>query len=113
MIHWQPFEDEQIRDGYATGEKVHSIAYRLRRNYGQIADRARQLGLFHKRAVANPADTQLPGALLVDIADRASVVLRCFRDRHMDTLDIARFLRLHESTVVTLLHAAREAERAK
>jgi len=110
-ISWDPFEDEQIRVGYQSGEKVAVIAHRLHRNYGQIASRANQLGLRHKRTLYLQPDPANLTARPVD-EDLAQRCLDLFRGERMDTLAIARHLGKHEAEVARLLHHAREAERA-
>lgn len=113
-MFWQPFEDEQIRVGYHAGEKVHSIAYRLWRNYGQIADRARQLGIQHKlrkQLLTAEINEHLPAMRPVDDG-LALHCLNLFRAQRMDSVAIARKIGRHESEVVRMLHHAREAERA-
>ena len=114
-LTWDPFEDEQIKLGYETGEKVHRIAFRLHRNYGQIANRAVQLGIHHKHSGRQPRDvvnTHLPMPSTPVPDDVARLCLTFFRRLRMDTLSIAHELGLHESFVVRALHQAREAERA-
>jgi hypothetical protein len=44
-------------------------------------------------------------------ADEAEMVLELWATKRFDTLDIARFSRLHESVVDRLIHAARDMTR--